>query len=309
MQEGASLGAIAEKLQLKNYTPRINLSKRMVKVTELNRPALQLYGFYEHFDPLRIQLIGMVESAYIDTVTDPDKKFKMYEKLLSYEEMPCIIFCRDFQPDSVFLELAYKRGIPILGTFKQTSAFMAELIIMLGYELAPSLTLHGVLVDVYGVGVLIMGESGIGKSEAALELIRRGHRLVSDDVVNIKRINYNTLVGTSPDITRHFIELRGVGIIDVKSLFGVECVKTAQEIDLVIRLAEWDQEKQYDRLGLTDKYYDILGVKLVCNDIPIRPGRNLAVICETSAVNFRQKVMGYNAADELDRRVRENVRR
>lgn len=304
MPQTASLGLIAKQLQLKNFTPKITLDDRIVTVKEINRPALQLYGFYEHFDPNRIQLIGMVESAYIDTITDEKQKKDMYARLLSYDEMPCIILCRDYQPESILLEIAKERKIPILGSFKNTSEFMAELITLLNYEMAPQIRIHGVLVDVYGVGLLILGESGIGKSEAALELVRRGHRLVSDDVVEIKRINYNTLIGTSPEITRHFIELRGVGIIDVKSLFGVECVKTEQQIDFVIRLAEWNQSVQYDRLGAMDNYYDILGVKLVCNDIPIRPGRNLAVICETAAVNVRQKVMGYNAADELDRRVR-----
>lgn len=301
-----SLGHIARRLQLKNFTPKINLDERPVTTVNINRPALQLNGFFEHFDPAWIQMIGRQEISYLDTMTK-ERKREAFEKLFAYEDIPCIILSRDFQPDMDMLELSEFHGIPILGSFKPTMELLVEIISLLSYELAPQITIHGVLIDVYGVGVFIMGESGIGKSEAALELIRRGHRLVSDDVVHIRRINYNTLVGTSPDVTRYFIELRGVGIIDVKSLFGVESVKHSQEIDLVIKLAEWDNEVQYDRLGMADQYHEILGVKLVCNEIPIRPGRNLAIICETAAANFRQKEMGYNAADELDRRVRENM--
>lgn len=303
-----SLEQIAHKLQLKNFTPKISLEDRMITTININRPALQLNGFFEHFDPKWIQLIGLQETSYLDTMSR-DEKRERYEKLFAYEEIPCIILSRDFQPDIDMLELSEIHGIPILGSFKPTMVFLVEIITLLSYELAPQITIHGVLIDVYGIGVFIMGESGIGKSEAALELIRRGHRLVSDDVVHIRRINYNTLIGTSPEVTRYFIELRGVGIIDVKSLFGVESVKHSQEIDLVIKLSEWDNEVQYDRLGMSDQYHEILGVKLVCNEIPIRPGRNLAIICETAAANFRQKQMGYNAADELDRRVRENMER
>lgn len=203
--------------------------------------------------------------------------------------------------------MAGKRNIPLLGSSHSTSGFLSEIIFHLSARLAPSISIHGVLVDVYGEGVLIKGESGIGKSEAALELIRRGHRLVTDDVVEIKRVNETTLVGTSPDITRYFIELRGIGIIDVKALFGVECVKEKQTIDFVIELEEWRQDKQYDRLGLEEEYTEILGKELVCHQIPIRPGRNLAVIVEAAAVNHRQKKMGYNAAQELYRRVQANL--
>ena len=174
-------------------------------------------------------------------------------------------------------------------------------------ELAPRISIHGVLVDVYGEGILITGESGIGKSEAALELIKRGHRLVSDDVVEIKKVSDDTLIGSAPDITRHFIELRGIGIVDVKALFGVESVKNTQSIDLVIRLEEWDRNKEYDRMGLQDQYTEFLGNKVVCHDLPIRPGRNLAIICESAAVNYRQKKMGYNAAQELYNRVTSNL--
>ena len=205
-------------------------------------------------------------------------------------------------PDAI-LEVADKAGVPILRTKQTTSSFSSELNRWLKVELAPRISIHGVLVDIYGEGVLITGESGIGKSEVALELIHRGHRLVSDDVVEIKKVSDATLIGTAPDITRHFIELRGIGIIDAKALFGVESVKNTQSIDLVIKLEEWDKEQDYDRMGLEEKYIEYLGNKVVCHSIPIRPGRNLAIICESAAVNFRQKKMGYNAAKELYNRV------
>ena len=192
-------------------------------------------------------------------------------------------------------------------TEKQTSEFTAEIIRWLNVALAPCISIHGVLVDVYGVGVLIMGESGIGKSEAALELIKRGHRLVSDDVVEIRKVSDETLVGSAPDITRHFIELRGIGIVDVKTLFGVQSVRETQNIDLVIILEDWNREKEYDRLGLEEEYTEFLGNKVVCHQLPIRPGRNLAIIVETAAINHRQKKMGYNAAQELYKRVQQNL--
>ena len=204
--------------------------------------------------------------------------------------------------------MARKYSTPILITNDKTSAFVSEVIRWLNVELAPRISIHGVLVDVYGEGILITGESGIGKSEAAIELIKRGHRLVSDDVVELKKISEETLVGSSPDITRHFIELRGIGIIDVKTLFGVECVKLEQNIDLVIQLEDWNRETNYDRLGLEECYVEYLGNKVACHSIPIRPGRNLAVIVESAAVNHRQKKMGYNAAQELYNRVTGNIK-
>ena len=206
------------------------------------------------------------------------------------------------------MEAAKKYGVPILTTNKGTSVFMAEVIRWLNVKLAPCITVHGVLVDIYGEGVLITGESGIGKSEAALELIKRGHRLVTDDVVEIRRVSEETLIGKAPAVTKHFIELRGIGIVDVKTLFGVSSVKEDQAIDLVIKLEEWSKDKEYDRLGLEEEYIEYLGNKVVCHSIPIRPGRNLAIICESAAVNHRQKKMGYNAAQELYKRFQENIK-
>ena len=203
--------------------------------------------------------------------------------------------------------MAEAANIPVFNTEKKTAQFTAEIIRWLNVELAPCISIHGVLVDVYGVGVLIMGESGIGKSEAALELIKRGHRLVSDDVVEIRKVSDATLVGTAPDITRHFIELRGIGIVDVKTLYGVQSVRETQNIDLVITLEDWDKDKKYDRLGMEEEYTEFLGNKIVCHQLPIRPGRNLAIIVETAAINYRQKKMGYNAAQELYKRVQQNL--
>ena len=307
-QEGAKISKLAERLELKNFTESIDLAEHFVTLADVNRPALQLNGFYDHFEAGRIQLIGMVEWSYLMTKRSDEKRAGMFEKLLSYD-VPCVIFCRGFEPQEYMLKAAIDRNIPLLGTERGTSEFMAELIYTLGYELAPTTTIHGVLVDVYGEGLLITGESGIGKSEAALELIRRGHRLVADDVVEIRKVNGDTLVGTSPEVTKHLIELRGIGIIDVKSLYGVECVEDRHTIGFVIKLEDWKRDTEYDRFGLEDEYMEILGSQVVCHSLPIRPGRNLAVICETAAVNYRQKKMGYNAAQELYRRVQENMMR
>ncbi|MCB6414423.1 HPr(Ser) kinase/phosphatase [Dorea acetigenes] len=296
---------IVEKMNLKNLTPDVSLEDRAVGVPDTNRPALQLTGFFEHFDYKRVQIIGYVEYTFLKTVDEKEKE-RIYDTLLSYQ-IPCIVFCRDLQPEPMLLEKANERQVPVFSTNVKTSAFTAELIRWLNVELAPCISIHGVLVDVYGVGVLIMGESGIGKSEAALELIKRGHRLVSDDVVEIHKVSDDTLVGNAPDITKHLIELRGIGIVDVKTLFGVLSVKETQNIDMVITLEDWNKDKEYDRLGLEEQYTEFLGNKVVCYSLPIRPGRNLAIIVETAAINHRQKKMGYNAAQELYRRVQQNL--
>jgi HPr kinase/phosphorylase len=292
-------------MDLKNFTDEIDLKKCRIMTSDVNRPALQLTGYFEHFEESRVEIIGNVEYTYIQKLSDEEKRVR-YAEFLKFD-IPCVIFCRNLEPDEIFLETARKNEVAVLGTGRSTSEFTAELIYMLGEQLAPCITIHGVLVDVYGEGLLITGESGIGKSEAALELIRRGHRLVTDDVVEIRKLNEHTLMGTSPEVTRHFIELRGIGIIDVKTLYGVECVKEEQRIDLVIKLEDWKKDADYDRLGLEEEYTEYLGNKVVCHSLPIRPGRNLAVICETAAVNHRQKKMGYNAAQELYRRVQENM--
>ena len=302
-----SLKKLIEKMKLENLTTEVDVNNKRLTQTDLNRPALQLTGFFEHFDAARLQVIGFVEYTYLEGLDEATKK-KMYSQLLSYD-IPAVVFSRDLKPDEVFMKEATDRNIPVLSTKQSTSEFMAETIRWLNVQLAPCISVHGVLVDVYGEGVLITGESGIGKSEAALELVKRGHRLVTDDVVEIRRVSEETLIGSAPDITKHFIELRGIGIIDIKALYGASSVKDTQSIDLVIRLEDWDKDKEYDRLGLEESYTEYLGNKVVCHNIPIRPGRNLAVICESAAVNHRQKKMGYNAAQELYARVQKSLTR
>ncbi|CDC35878.1 MAG TPA: HPr(Ser) kinase/phosphatase [Lachnospiraceae bacterium] len=305
MPEELKIDKIIEKMELKLLTPDIETGDKVVTVPDINRPALQLTGFFDHFDSERVQVIGHVEAAYMETLDEETRKDR-YEQLMSYN-IPCIVFCRSMMPDAQMIEAAREYQIPLLQTDKATSSFEAEIIRWMKVMLAPTISIHGVLVDVYGEGVLITGESGIGKSEAALELIKRGHRLVTDDVVQISKVSDETLIGTAPEITRHFIELRGIGIIDVKTLFGVESVKETQGIDMVIHLEDWDKDKEYDRFGLEEEYTEILGNKVVCHNLPVRPGRNLAVIVESAAVNWRQKKMGYNAARELYNRVQNNI--
>ena len=298
---------MVEKLKLKNLTPDIDLTGMKLSSPEINRPAIQLSGYFAHFATERVQILGYVEYTYLQSRSDEEKK-PIYEKFFS-SNIPCVVYTSRTEPEPYALEMANKYNVPVFYSDKKTSNFMAAIIGWLNVQLAPRISIHGVLVDVYGEGVLIMGESGIGKSEAALELIKRGHRLVTDDVVEIHKVSDDTLVGRSPEITKHFIELRGIGIVDVKTLFGVECVKETQTIDMVIKLEDWDKDKEYDRLGLTEEYTEFLGNKVVCHSLPIRPGRNLAIIVETAAVNNRQKKMGYNAAQELYRRVQESMTR
>ena len=305
--ERVKLSKVIDKMQLTNLTPDVDISAIEITQSDVNRPALQLAGFFDYFDHHRIQIIGQVEHTYMEK-QGIEESLKQMQRILSYK-VPGIVFCRDLPVPEEFLRLANEFEIPILQSHADTSAFSAEVTRWLKVELAPRISIHGVLVDIYGEGVLITGESGIGKSEAALELIKRGHRLVTDDVVEIRKVSDDTLVGTAPDITRHFIELRGIGIIDVKTLFGVQSVRETQNIDLVITLEDWNKDREYDRLGLTEEYTEFLGNKVVCHSIPIRPGRNVAIIVESAAVNHRQKQMGYNAAQELYRRVQENLKK
>lgn len=302
---GVAITELIEKMNLRNMTPEIDAEKVVLEHPDVNRPALQLAGFYDHFDNERVQVIGYVEQEYINQM-DHERKLAMYDKLLS-SHIPCLVYSRNQNPDEDMLAFCARYGVPCLVSEKTTSDLMAEIIRWLKVKLAPCISIHGVLVDVFGEGVLIMGESGIGKSEAALELIKRGHRLVTDDVVEIRKVSDETLIGSAPQITRHFIELRGIGIIDVKTLFGVESVKDTQAIDMVIKLEDWDKDKEYDRLGIEDQYTEFLGNRVVCHSIPVRPGRNLAIIVESAAVNYRQKKMGYNAAQELYNRVQANL--
>ena len=300
------VSTLARKMELRNLTSDLDIEKRKILIPDINRTALQLTGFWDYFDPLRVQIIGLVEYNYILQM-DPEARVRMYGELLAYN-VPCIIFARNLMPDDTLIALAEKQGVPILVSELPTNLLEAEIIRWLHVQLAPMISIHGVLVDVYGEGVLITGESGIGKSEAAIELIKRGHRLVSDDVVEIRRVSDDTLVGSAPELTRHFIELRGIGIIDVKTLFGIESVMNTQTIDLVIRLTDWNKSDEFDRMGMEDQYIEYLGKKVVCHHLPVRPGRNLAIIVEAAAVNHRQKKMGYNAAVEFYNRVQENMK-
>lgn len=296
---------VIKKYSLRSLTPEIETDHIPVTHSDINRPALQLAGYFDHFGKERVQIIGLVEYTYIETM-EHDRKMQVFETLFA-SEIPCLVYCRSLEPEEEIVDMARHYRVPILISDMITSDFMAEIIRWLKAQLAPMITIHGVLVEVYGEGVLIMGESGIGKSEAALELIKRGHRLVTDDVVELRKVSDDTLVGTAPDITRHLIELRGIGIVDVKALFGVAAVKNTQSVDMVIKLEEWNRDKEYDRLGLDEQYIEFLGNKVVCYNIPVRPGRNLAIIVESAAVNSRQKKMGYNAAQELYRRVQRSM--
>lgn len=276
-----------------------------IETADVNRPGLPIAGFFDYFEPKRIQVMGMVENTYLATL-DSTERYKRLEEFFS-KKIPVTVVTRGMDIFPEMLELAKKYNTNILRSPLSTSAFMSALIAFLNVELAPRITRHGVLVEVYGEGILILGESGIGKSEAAVELMKRGHRLVADDAVEIRRVSSKTLVGSSPEIIRHFIEMRGIGIIDVKKIFGMGAVKDTEKIDLVIQLENWQKGKQYDRLGLVDNYTEILGINVPSLNIPIRPGRNLAVIFEIAAMNNRQRRMGYNAAEELNNRLIEQM--
>ncbi len=305
MVDFVPLDKIIKEHDLVLFNKCVDISDRKIVMSDINRPALQLTGFYDFFNHERIQVMGMVEHTYIDRMTS-EEKYKIFEKMFSFD-LPCVVLGRGLEPFKEMLIIANEKKIPLLVSEDSTSDIVSELTRWLKVELAPITTRHGVLVDVYGEGVLIMGESGVGKSETALELIRRGHRLVADDAVEIRKVSKRSLVGTSPELIRFFIELRGIGIIDVKRMFGVESVKVTQNIDLVIELELWDKNKEYDRLGLEENYIEILGNEIITHKIPVRPGRNLALICETAAINHRQKKMGYNAAQKLNDRIMENM--
>lgn len=269
-----------------------------VNVPDVNRAGLQLTGFLKYCDPERIQIIGKVESAYLEDLDEDTYKEKLSEFFsLKY---PAVIITRSIEIGEEFIEIAKNNGVAVLRTAAVTSDFVAELIASLNIHLAPRETIHGVLVEVYGEGVLLLGDSGIGKSETAIELVKRGHRLIADDAVEIKRVSAKTLVGSSPENIRYYIELRGIGVVDVRRLFGMGAVKLSEKIDLVIQLERWDNKKIYDRMGLESDYINILGLNITSLTIPVHPGRNLAIIIEAAAMNHRQKKMGFNAAKELN---------
>ncbi len=268
---------------------------------EVNRPGLQLCGFYQYFDNARIQIIGKSEEAFLTGFSDEEYKKRVGD--FFGKKPAAVIISRDLPVSDFMKDAALKNNVPLLRTSDATSSFMSSLISFLNVELAPRVTRHGVLVEVYGEGLLILGESGVGKSETAIELVKRGHRLIADDAVEIRRVSSRSLVGSAPENIRHFIELRGIGIINARRIFGIGAVNLTSKIDLVINLEQWQSEKVYDRMGLEDQTTDILGINVPSVTIPVKPGRNLAVIIEVAAMNNRQKKMGYNAAYELLKRL------
>lgn len=276
---------------------------RSIKITrpEINRPGLQLAGYFEFFESSRIQLLGRLERAYIDSFPKEDR-IKILDGYLSHKPVCLVLSHTDCEMDGS-AGIAKKHGVPLLMTPEKTTTLMANMISSLNVKLAPMISRHGVFVEVYGEGVLIVGDSGIGKSEAAIELVKRGHRLVADDAVEIRKVSEKTLVGTSPELIRHYIELRGIGIVDVRRIFGMGAVKNTEKIDLVINLEQWDKEKFYDRFGLETEYADIMGIKIPSITVPVKPGRNLAVIIEIAAMNHRQKKMGYDTAVEFNKKL------
>ena len=275
--------------------------KIRLTVEDVARPGLQLAGYFDHFEPMRLQVLGNAEVSYVNKLT-PQERFRVYDKMFSYK-FPALLFARTFRPDAECLMAARKHNVTVLCSHEATSTVVSGIIAYLRDALAPRITRHGVLVEVYGEGILLIGDSGIGKSEAALELLKRGHRLIADDAVEIKKVSAGTLIGTAPELIRNYIELRGIGIINVAKLFGMGAVRDQNEINLVVNIVPWNTQEAYDRLGLEDHYMEILGVKIPVNTIPITPGRNLAMILEVAAMNNRQKKMGYNAAVEFTEKI------
>lgn len=276
-----------------------------INSTDLNRPGMQFFGFYEYFAFERPQVVGKVEMTYLESL-EPETRRSIMEVYMSYK-LPCIVVCWGMIPPKELLDLAREHDIPVFQSNAKTTKFSLQAIMYLNRCLAPHVTRHGVLVDVYGVGVLLTGESGVGKSEAALELIKRGHQLVADDVVDICRVADDRLIGEAPERVRHFMEIRGIGIIDIRAMYGVGSVIVSKSIDMVIHMEKWDQNKEYDRLGLTEETVTILGVKVPYQIMPVRPGRNLAIIIEVASRNLSLKRLGYSAAHELDRRLNEMI--
>lgn len=292
-----SLQRVIDEFKLETIYIHKDANEVMIEENDVNRPGLQLMGFYEYFNPERIQIIGKMEFAYLSTIDEKTRKERL--QMLFAQRIPTLIITRELPYFAEMLELAKEYEVPLLRSKESTSNFMSGLIAFLNLNLAPRVTRHGVLIEIYGEGVFITGESGVGKSETAIELVKRGHRLVADDAVEIRKVSNISLVGSSPDNIRHFLELRGIGIINARRLFGIGAVKMTEKIDLVVELEQWNSEKVYDRMGVDTEFVNLLGVKIPSLTIPVKPGRNLAVILEVAAMNNRQKKMGYNAAREL----------
>ena len=295
------LSKIAQDFKLETVVRPENFDQIQITSPEVNRPGLALAGFYEKFEPERIQLIGLAEAAYIASLDDEQRRMKLRGFVEAHPV--AIIYTTSIKADGELVEHAANCGVPVLCTSVKTSQIMASLISTLNNHLAPRITRHGGLVEVYGEGMLLLGDSGVGKSETTIELIKRGHRLIADDAVEIKRVSDKTLVGSAPELIRHYVELRGIGIVDVRRLFGMGAVKETERIDLVIQLENWVEGKMYDRLGMDEEKINILGIEVPSITVPVRPGRNLAIILEVAAMNYRQKRMGYNTAEEFNKRM------
>ena len=296
-----SLAKIISEFSLETLNMPANPEKIQISTTEVNRPGLHMAGYFEFFDEKRIQIIGKSEESFLLRFT-PEKAEKRLREFFSHKPV-AVVICRNMQVDEVYAKTAAEYGVPLLRTAETTSDFTSAFIAFLNLNFAPRVTRHGVLVEVYGEGILLLGESGVGKSETAIELIKRGHRLIADDAVEIRRVSNKSLVGTAPDNIRHFIELRGIGIINASRIFGAGAVKLTEKIDLIINLEIWDVNKVYDRMGLDNQTTAILGLEIPSLTIPVKPGRNLAVIIEVAAMNSRQKKLGYNAAQDLLKRL------
>ena len=292
-----ALTALVEEFALEVAHKATDYDKIRLTVEDVARPGLQLAGYFDHFEPMRLQVMGNAEASFMQKLK-PDERAITYDRLLSYK-FPAMLIARNLPVDPLCLEMAKKHNVTILRCKEATSTIVSAIIAYLKAALAPRITRHGVLVEVFGVGLLLMGESGLGKSEAAVELLKRGHRLIADDAVEIRKVTSGRLVGTAPKLIRGYVELRGIGIVNVAKMFGMAAVKDENEIDLVVNIVPWDNSEAYDRLGLNDQYMELLDVKVPMNTIPITPGRNLAVILEVAAMNNRQRRMGYNPAKEF----------
>ena len=298
------LATIVKEFELQVVHAATDYESIQITVEDVARPGMQLAGYFEHFDPMRLQVLGNVEMSYLSKMSREERS-RILDRLFSYK-FPALLITRNIPPDDISLEMARKHNVTLLRSAEPTSTITSALISYLKSVLAPRVTRHGVLMEVYGEGVLIIGESGIGKSENAVELLKRGHRLIADDAVEIRKVSGTSLIGTAPKLIRNYVELRGIGIINVAKLFGMGAVKVDNEINLVVNIVPWDNHEVYDRLGLEDQYTEILGVKIPMNTIPITPGRNLAVILEVAAMNNRQRKFGYNPALEFTEQINQH---
>lgn len=304
-----ALSALVKEFHMEVAFQADDYAEICLTVDDVARPGLQLAGFFDHFEPMRLQVMGNAEMSYLAKLTE-EERAKVLDRLFSYK-FPALLIARNIPPDEQCLEMARKHNVTLLRTGDATSTVISNIITYLQGALAPRITQHGVLMEVYGEGLLLIGESGMGKSEAAVELLKRGHRLIADDAVEIRKISGNSLMGTAPELIRNYVELRGIGIINVAKLFGMGAVRAENEINLVVNIVPWNTQKNYDRVGLEEQYMEILGVNIPVHTIPITPGRNLAVILEVAAMNNRQRKMGYNAAleftEQMDRHISEKM--